>query len=43
MNIKNDLNKVRYYFRRYGLVEVSKKVFKRIFCIILIVRKGRKG
>ena len=33
MNIKNDLNKVKYYFRRYGFAEVSKKVFKRIFCI----------
>ena len=33
MNIKNNLNKVKYYFRRYGFLEVSKKVFKRVFRI----------
>ena len=33
MDIKNNLNKVKYYFRRYGFLEVSKKVFKRIFHI----------
>ncbi|MBR3614694.1 MAG: glycosyltransferase [Clostridia bacterium] len=33
MNIKNNLNKVKYYFRRYGFLEVSKKVFKRVFHI----------
>ena len=33
MDIKNNLNKVKYYFRRYGFLEVSKKVFKRVFHI----------
>ena len=33
MNIKNNLNKIKYYFRRYGIVETSKKVFKRVFHI----------
>ncbi len=33
MDIKNNLNKVKYYFRRYGFVEVSKKICKRIFHI----------
>ncbi len=33
MDIKNNLNKVKYYFRRYGFFELSKKVFKRIFRI----------
>ena len=33
MDIKNNLNKVKYYFRRYGFLEVSKKVFKRVFRI----------
>lgn len=33
MEIKNNLNKVKYYFRRYGLLEVSKKIFKRVFHI----------
>ncbi len=33
MDIKNNLNKVKYYFRRYGFFEVLKKVFKRIFHI----------
>ncbi|MBQ7410851.1 MAG: glycosyltransferase family 2 protein [Clostridia bacterium] len=33
MDIKNNLNKVEYYFRRYGFLEVSKKIFKRVFHI----------
>ena len=33
MDIKNNLNKVKYYFRRYGFLAVSKKVFKRVFRI----------
>ncbi len=33
MDIKNNLNKVKYYFRRYGFLEVSKKIFKRAFHI----------
>lgn len=33
MSFKNNLSKVNYYFRRYGLVEVSKKIFKRVFHI----------
>lgn len=33
MDIKNNLNKVKYYFRRYGFLEVSKKIFKRLFHI----------
>lgn len=33
MNIKNNLDKFKYYFRRYGLLETSKKVFKRVFHI----------
>lgn len=31
MDIKNNLNKIKYYFRRYGFLETSKKVFKRVF------------
>ena len=33
MSFKNNLSKVNYYFRRYGLFEVSKKIFKRVFHI----------
>lgn len=33
MSIQNNLNKIKYYFRRYGLIETSKKVFKRVFHI----------
>lgn len=33
MNIKNNLNKIKYYFRRYGFFETLKKVFKRVFHI----------
>ena len=34
MDIKNNLNKVKYYFKWYGFLEVSKKVFKRVFNFI---------
>ena len=33
MGIKNNLNKIKYYFRRYGLIKTSQKVFKRVFHI----------
>ena len=33
MDIKNDLKKIKYYFRRYGLINTSKKVFKKVFHI----------
>ena len=33
MNIQNNLEKVKYYFRRYGLIKTSQKVFKRVFHI----------
>ena len=33
MNIKNNLNKIKYYFRRYGFFETLKKVLKRLFHI----------
>ena len=33
MGFKNNLNKVKYYFRRYGLIKTSQKVFKRVFHI----------
>ena len=33
MNIKNNLNKIKYYFRRYGFLNTLKKVFKRLFHI----------
>ena len=33
MSLKNNFNKISYYFRRYGLWKTLKKVFKRIFHI----------
>lgn len=33
MDIKSNLNKIKYYFRRYGFLETLKKVFKRVFHI----------
>lgn len=33
MSLKNDYNKIKYYFRRYGLFETLKKIFKRFFRI----------
>lgn len=33
MSLKNNFNKISYYFRRYGLWNTLKKVFKRIFHI----------
>ena len=33
MSLKNNFNKISYYFRRYGLWKTFKKVFKRIFHI----------
>lgn len=33
MNLKNNLNKVSYYFRRYGFWHTFKKIFKRVFHI----------
>lgn len=33
MDMKNNLNKIKYYFRRYGLFQTLKKIFKRIFHI----------
>ncbi len=33
MDVKNDFKKLKYYFKRYGLIETIKKVFKRIFHI----------
>ena len=33
MDIKNNFKKIKYYFRRYGLINTSKKVFKKVFHI----------
>ena len=33
MDIKNDFKKIKYYFRRYGLINTSKKVLKKVFHI----------
>jgi len=33
MNIQNNLDKVKYYFRRYGFFSTLKKVFKKVFHI----------
>ena len=33
MNLKNNFNKIKYYFRRYGFWRTLKKVFKRLFRI----------
>lgn len=33
MDIKNDFKKLKYYFRRYGVINTSKKVFKKVFHI----------
>lgn len=33
MNFKNNFNKIKYYFRRYGFFETLKKVLKRFFHI----------
>ena len=33
MKIQNNLKKIKYYLRRYGIIETLKKVFKRIFRI----------
>jgi len=33
MSLKNNFNKIKYYFRRYGFFSTLKKIFKRIFHI----------
>lgn len=33
MNLKNNFNKIKYYFRRYGFWKTLKKVLKRVFHI----------
>lgn len=33
MSLKNNFNKILYYFRRYGFLKTLKKVFKRVFHI----------
>ena len=33
MNLQNNFNKIKYYFRRYGFWRTLKKVFKRLFRI----------
>lgn len=33
MSLKNNFNKISYYFRRYGFLKTLKKVFKRVFHI----------
>ena len=33
MNIKNNISKIKYYFKRYGFWETLKKILKRIFHI----------
>ena len=33
MKIQNNFKKIKYYLRRYGIIETLKKVFKRIFRI----------
>lgn len=38
MNLKNNFNKVKYYFRRYGFFETLKKVLKRL----LHIKENRK-
>lgn len=38
MNFKNNFNKVKYYFRRYGFFETLKKVLKRL----LHIKENRK-
>ena len=33
MSLKNNFNKIKYYFRRYGFLSTLKKIFKRVFHI----------
>ncbi len=33
MNIRNNVNKIKYYLRRYGFFVTVKKIFKRMFHI----------
>ena len=33
MSLKNNFNKIKYYFRRYGFLSTLKKILKRIFHI----------
>ena len=39
MNLKNNFNKVKYYFRRYGIIKTLKKVLKRV----LHIKENRKS
>lgn len=38
MNLKNNFNKIKYYFRRYGFLKTLEKVFKRL----LHIKENRK-
>lgn len=39
MNLKNNFDKIKYYFRRYGFFETAKKVLKRV----LHIKENRKS
>lgn len=42
MNIKNNFRKVIYYFKRYGIIETIKKIFKKILHIKEIRRTNQE-